>query len=129
MSTLEYINNAPQAPAPVGAYSQAVAIGDTLYLAGQVGLNPETGSLVEGGLEAQAKQVFANVKAVLAHAGSSVDKIAMTTIFLADIQDGKRVNELYAEFINSKAAPARQTLAVKDLPLGAAIEISVIAAR
>lgn len=128
MSTLEHINNAPNAPKPVGAYSQAVKVGDVVYLAGQIGLNPETGEMVAGGLVEQARQVFANLSAVLVHAGSSPEKIAMTSIFLADISDAKQVNELYSDFVNPQAAPARQTFAVKELPLGARIEISVIAA-
>ena len=127
MSQIKHINGASGAPAPVGAYSQAVRAGEMLFLAGQVGIDPETGSLVPGGVEAQAHQVFKNLEAVLGHAGSSSEKIVMTSIFLAEISDAGPVNTLYSEFINSDAAPARQTLAVKDLPLGALIEISVIA--
>lgn len=128
MNTLKHINNAPGAPVPVGAYSQAVQVGSTLYLAGQIGLDPSSGALVEGGVEMQTKQVLANIDAVLRFAGSAPDRIAMTTIFLANISDAKLVNELYGAFVNPAAAPARQTLAVKDLPLGALVEISVIAA-
>ncbi len=122
---MECINNAPGAPKPVAPYSQAVRSGGLLFLSGQVGTDPETGKLAEG-IEAQAKQIFENINAVLAHAGSSADKIVMTSIFLADIADFSKINELYAEFVNTEAPPARQTFAVKELPIGAIIEISVV---
>jgi len=125
---MNYIRNVPGAPKPVGAYSPAVVTNGLVFVAGQVGLDPETGALVGGGLEAQTKQVLANLAAVLKASGSSPEKIAMTTIFLANIADAKVVNELYGAFVNAERLPARQTVAVKDLPLGAVVEISVIAA-
>ena len=124
---MEFITDVPGAPKPVGAYSPAVKANGFVFLAGQVGLHPETGTLVDGGVEAQAKQVLANIRAVLAASGSAVDKIVMTTIFLANISDSKAVNELYGTFVSPHALPARQTVAVKDLPLGALVEISIIA--
>lgn len=125
---MEFINDAPGAPKPVGAYSQAVEVGGLVFLAGQVGLDPNTGELVTGGLEAQTKQVLENLRAVLTAAGSSPDQVLMTTIFLTEITDSKVVNGLYSEFVNLKAPPARQTIAVKALPLGALVEMSLIAA-
>ena len=122
-------SNVANVPKPVGAYSPAIAASGLLFCAGQIALDPTTGKFVEGGVREQTQQVLANVKALVEGAGSSVDKIVMTTIFLADIADGAVVNELYGEFVNSEAPPARQTVAVKDLPMGALVEISVIAAE
>ena len=115
------------APSPVGEYSAAVISNGMVYCSGQIALDPETGEFVSGGVKEQALQVLKNVAAVLKGAGSDFSKVAMTTIFLADISDAKVVNELYGEVVNSSAPPARQTVAVKDLPLGALVEISVIA--
>jgi len=123
---MDFIKNVPGAPKPVGPYSPAVKAGELVFLAGQVGLEPESGSLVTG-IEAQTKQVLDNIGAVLAASGSSPKKIVLTTIFLANIGDAKVVNEIYSGFVDSERPPARQTVAVKDLPLGALVEISVIA--
>lgn len=117
----------PNAPKPVGPYSAAVVFNNTVYCAGQIGLDPLSGKVVEGGVEAETKQVLQNLKAVLEGVGSSVEKIAMTTIFLTDMADGALVNPIYAEFISKSHAPARQTIAVKALPMGVKIEISLIA--
>lgn len=125
---MQFVNNAQGAPTPVGAYSQAVVHSGVAYLAGQVGIDPATGAIVEGGLEAQTKQVLKNLSAVLSAVNSSPSQILMTTIFLAEIASAKTVNELYGAFVDSKNPPARQTVAVKDLPLGALVEISLIAA-
>lgn len=116
------------APKPVGPYSAAVASNGLVFLAGQIPLDPETGQMVSGGIEAQTAQVLSNIRAVLQGVGSSPEKIVMTTIFLSEIQFGKAVNELYSKFVNLDLPPARQTVAVKDLPMGALVEISVIAA-
>ena len=125
---MQFVKNVPGAPNPVGPYSPAVKVGGLVFLAGQVGLDPKSGAMVEGGLEAQIKQVLSNLSAVLEASGSGVGKIALTTIFLANIADAKVVNEIYGKWVVPTAEPARQTVAVKDLPLGALIEISVIAA-
>jgi 2-iminobutanoate/2-iminopropanoate deaminase len=124
---MEFIKNVEGAPKPVGPYSPAVKQDGLLFCSGQIGLDPETGKLVDGGVEGQTAQVLANMKAVLSASGSSIDRILMTSIFLADIQSGAVVNKLYGEFVNQQNPPARQTVAVKDLPLGALVEISVIA--
>ena len=126
---MEVVNGVSGAPAPVGAYSQAVKHGGLVFLAGQIALDPETGQMIEGGVREQCAQVLKNLDAVLQGAGSSSSKIVMTTIFLAEISDAAVVNELYGQFVNAEAAPARQTVAVKDLPLGAKVEISLIAAE
>ncbi len=126
---MEAINGAAGAPAPVGAYSQATKSAGLVFCAGQVALDADSGKLVADDVAGQCKQVLKNLDAVLRAAGSAPEKILMTTIFLADIKDAAAVNELYAGFVNPEAPPARQTLAVKDLPLGALVEISVIAAE
>lgn len=124
---MEVLKDIQGAPSPVGAYSPAVKCNGMVYCSGQIAIDPETNEFVSGGLEAQAIQVFKNLTAVLAASGSSADKIVMTTIFLANIEDAKTVNAVYADFVNQDAPPARQTIAVKGLPLGALVEVSVIA--
>jgi 2-iminobutanoate/2-iminopropanoate deaminase len=116
------------APAPIGPYSAAVKVGNLLFCAGQIALDPKTGTLVDGGVREQTEQVLKNLDAVLRGAGSSPEQIAMTTIFLTEMIHGKVVNELYAAFVDPDSPPARQTVAVKELPAGALVEISVIAA-
>jgi 2-iminobutanoate/2-iminopropanoate deaminase len=114
------------APGAVGPYSQAIRSANFLFLSGQIGINPETHSVVEGGVEAQAKQVFKNIKAVLTAAGAEMKNIVKATVFLKDMGDFKRVNEIYAQQFEPPF-PARSAVAVKTLPLDADIEIEVIA--
>jgi 2-iminobutanoate/2-iminopropanoate deaminase len=113
------------APAAIGPYSQAIRAGDLIFASGQLGLDPQTGKLQEG-VEAQARQALANVKAVLQAADSSVDRVIKTTIFLADINDFAKVNAIYGETFNHEP-PARSTVQVAALPLGGLVEIEVIA--
>lgn len=115
------------APAAVGPYSQAIKLNDLVFTAGQIGLDPATGSIVEGGIEAQTRQVLTNLRAVLQAASSSMDAIVKTTIFVVDMADFATVNGIYAEFF-SDAPPARSTVQVAGLPLGALVEIEAIAA-
>lgn len=123
------LNNAPNVPKPVGAYSQAVDAGGLLFCSGQIGIDPDTGEMVGETVEEQTKQVLKNIQALLTFSGSQMDRIVMTTIFLSDISHGKIVNELYGAAVDPNQPPARQTVAVKDLPLGALVEISVIAIK
>ncbi len=125
---MQFLKNIPGAPKPVGAYSPAVKAGELVFLSGQVGLDPDTNKIVEGGVEAQTKRVLKNLEAVLSAAGSSSEQIIMTSIFLTSIADFAVVNEFYGEFVSGENPPARQTVAVKELPLGALVEISIIAA-
>ena len=113
------------APAAVGPYSQAVKVGSLVFTAGQIGIDPATGKLQEG-LASQTKQVLVNLKAVLEAAGSGMADIVKTTIFLADMADFATVNGIYGDFFE-KAPPARSTVAVAGLPLGALVEIEAIA--
>jgi 2-iminobutanoate/2-iminopropanoate deaminase len=114
------------APKALGPYSQAVRWGNLLFLSGQVGIDPLTGKLVEGGVEAQARRVFANMAAVLAAAGLDCSCLLKTTVFLKDMAHFKTVNEIYAALV-PEPYPARSAIAVKELPLGAEVEIEAIA--
>ena len=116
-----------QAPNPVGPYSQIVQIGETLYLAGQVPLTPG-GTMNDGDIAAQTRQVLNNLKAVLEAAGCTMDQIVKTTIFLADLSDFEVVNKVYAEYFR-EPYPARSTVEVSKLPKGARLEIVAIASR
>jgi 2-iminobutanoate/2-iminopropanoate deaminase len=125
----EYHTLIPNLPTPVGPYSHAVTFQGMVFLSGQIGIDPKLGVLVSGGLEAELEQILKNIHAALMHVGSSVDRILMTTIFLTDMQHYAQVNKKYGEWVSSAAHPARQTIAVKELPAKAAIEISIIAAQ
>ena len=114
-----------KAPAAVGPYSQAIAAGDTLYLSGQIAINPAEGRIVAATIEAQAEQCCRNIEAVLAAAGTDMSQVLKTTCFLADIADFKAFNEVYARHFISK--PARSCVAVKDLPAGALCEVEAVA--
>ena len=115
------------APAAIGPYSQAIAAAGLVFTAGQIGLEPATGKLVEG-VENQTRQVLANLRAILEAAGSGPDRVLKTTIFLADMADFARVNAIYAEVFGVDP-PARSTIQAAGLPLGALVEIEAIALR
>ena len=115
-----------QAPGAVGPYSQAVRAGDFVFTAGQIALDPATGQMVEGGIEAQARQALTNVSAVLQAAGTSLANVVKTTVFLAEMGEFKAMNGVYAEFFPD-APPARSAVQAAALPLGARIEIEAIA--
>lgn len=115
-----------KAPAAIGPYSQAVRMGDWLFLSGQIGLDPGSGELVVGGVVAETRQVMENLRAVLTAAGGALDDVVRTTIFLVDLSDFSRVNEAYAEFFRAPY-PARATVGVAALPRGARVEIDAVA--
>jgi 2-iminobutanoate/2-iminopropanoate deaminase len=117
---------APSAPAAIGPYSQAIAVGGWLYTSGQVGLDPATGNLVEGGFEAQARRVFDNLRAVLAAAGCGFPDVVKATVYLADMADFPVLNAIYAEAMASHR-PARSTVQAAGLPKGARVEIDLVA--
>ena len=114
----------PNAPASAGPYSPAVRAGDWLALAGQVGMDPTTGSLAEGGVGAQTRQALANVAAVLGDCGATLADVAKTTVFLLDMGDFPVMNEVYADAFAGHR-PARSTIGVAALPLGARVEVEV----
>jgi 2-iminobutanoate/2-iminopropanoate deaminase len=114
------------APAAVGPYSQAVRFGGLVYTAGQLGMDPQTGKLVEGGVQAQTRQALTNIQAVLAEAGTSLQNVIKTTVFLQDMGDFHAMNEVYAQFF-SEAPPARSAVQAAALPLGGLVEIEAVA--
>lgn len=117
------------APAAIGPYSQAVRVGETLYASGQVGLDPATGQIVEGGVEAQTVRVFENIKAVLAEAGLGFEHVVKTTVFLKNMGDFAAMNAIYAKYLAPEGVvpPARSTVAVAALPKDALVEVEIIA--
>ena len=115
-----------KAPKAIGPYEQAIKVGDFIYTAGQIPLDPKTGSLVEGGIAAQTRQVLENLKAVLEAGGSSLDRVVKATVFLKSIGDFASMNEVYAEYLGH-VKPARSTVAVAELPRGALVEIDFVA--
>ena len=118
--------NTKKAPKAIGPYVQANKVGELIFCSGQLGINPETGKLVEGGVLEEAKQVFKNIQAVLEEAGSSMNHVVKTLVLLKDIADFAVVNKVYAEQFND-VLPARSAFQVAALPLNGNIEIEVIA--
>lgn len=125
MSTKEAIHT-DQAPRAVGPYSQAVRVGELLFTAGQIALDPASGQLRGDDVGEQARQVLTNLRAVLEAGGSSLDQVIKTTVFVTTMAHYKRVNEVYAEFFTD-TFPARSAVAVSELPLGALVEIECVA--
>jgi len=115
-----------KAPKAIGPYSQAVHIGDLVYTAGQVALDPSTMELVPGGIEEQTRQVLANLTNVLEAAGTDMNKVVKTTVFLKDMSDFAKMNAIYAEVFSANP-PARTTVAVAGLPKNALVEIECVA--
>jgi 2-iminobutanoate/2-iminopropanoate deaminase len=126
MSWERIIIKTDQAPAAVGPYSQAVRIGNLVFTAGQIPLDPATGKLVEGTIEAQTRRVLENLKAVLEAAGSSLTNVVKTTVFLQDMGNFGAMNGVYAQFFGG-SPPARSAVEVAALPLGAEVEIEAVA--
>jgi 2-iminobutanoate/2-iminopropanoate deaminase len=123
--SVRYLHTA-DAPEAIGPYSQATAVGGFLFTSGQIPLDPKTMQVVEGDLVAQAELVMTNLTAVLSNAGASWAEVVKTTIFLADMTDFAKVNEVYAKHIGG-SRPARSTVAVAGLPRGVRVEIECIA--
>ncbi len=116
-----------RAPAAIGPYSQAVRVGDLVFTSGQIALDPASGQMIQGGIEAETKQVLENLTQVLAAAGCSWSDVVKSTIFLADLGDFALVNRMYGERVAGAVLPARSTVQVAKLPRGAAVEIDLIA--
>jgi len=115
-----------KAPKAGGPYSQAISTGNLLFTAGQVAIDPATGKLVEGGIQEQTRQVLENLKAILTAARTDFSKVVKSTVFLQDIKNFAEFNQVYAEYFPSEP-PARSTFQVGALPLGAMVEIEIIA--
>ena len=118
----------PNAPAAVGPYSQAVDCGDLVFCSGQIPLVPATGEVVEGGIEAQTRQIFANIQAVLAEAGLTLANVVKTTVFMTDLGQFGVFNGIYGEYFPENP-PARSCVEISKLPKGVSVEIEVIAKR
>ena len=114
------------APAAIGPYSQAIRVGNIIFTSGQIPIDPATGSFAEGGIKEQTRQSLLNVKAILNEAGTTMDHVIKTTVFMADMNDFADMNSVYSEFFKAPY-PARSAVAVKTLPKGALVEIEVIA--
>lgn len=125
---MKRIIHTSKAPAAVGPYSQAVEVNGTLYVSGQVPLDPETGKVVPGGIREQSRQVMENIGAILDASGYAFTEVVKSTCLLSDMSDFKAMNEVYAEYY-PEAQPARAAFAVKELPLGVLVEIETIAVR
>jgi 2-iminobutanoate/2-iminopropanoate deaminase len=115
------------APAALGPYSQAIVTGNMVYTAGQTPIDPATGKLIDGTIEEQTHRVLQNIKSVLDASGSSLAKVVKTTVFLTSMSDFAAMNGIYAQYFNTDAPPARSTIQVAGLPLGAMIEIETVA--
>ena len=125
---MKKIISTPKAPQAIGPYSQAVEVNGTLYISGQVPLDPENMKVVEGGIKEQTRQVMKNIGAILEVAGYSYSNVVKSTCLLSDMANFKAMNEVYGEFYE-KDPPARAAFAVKELPLGVLVEIEAIAAK
>ena len=126
MSTVREAVSSPSAPKAIGPYSQAIRAGSLLFVSGQIPIDPATGDLVQGDISRQTHQVFANLKAILEAAGASFDHVVRTTVYLADMNDFAKVNEIYATYFSSPA-PARATVQAARLPRDSRVEIDLIA--
>ncbi len=115
-----------RAPAAVGPYSQAIVSGNCVWVAGQIPLDPETGAMVEGGIEEQTTRALRNLSAVLEAAGSGMERVLRATVYLVDLGDFETMNRVYAEFF-SEAPPARVCVEVSKLPKGARVEVDAVA--
>ncbi|WP_435262251.1 Rid family detoxifying hydrolase [Tenacibaculum sp. nBUS_03] len=118
-----------KAPAPIGPYNQAVLSGNTLYTSGQVAFNPENGELVLDSIESETKQVMENMKEVLTAAEMTFENVVKTSIFISDMRNFSKINEVYATYFNEATAPARETVEVANLPKYVNVEISMIAIK
>jgi len=116
----------PQAPKAIGPYAQAIRADGIVYTSGQIGIDPATGALVPGGIEAQTRRVLENLKAVLAAAGSSLDRVLRVGVYLTDLGHFQAMNRIFAEYLDSYR-PARSTVGVAALPIGALVEMDMIA--
>ncbi|MEX0273926.1 MAG: RidA family protein [Flavobacteriaceae bacterium] len=124
---MKKIVNTPHAPAPIGPYNQTVLHGNTLYIAGQIPIDPKTGNLVEGDIKKETRQSMENLKAILNEAGMTFENVVKSSIFLKDMGQFSDVNEVYGTYFNPETAPARETVEVANLPKYVNVEISMIA--
>ncbi|MFT6935119.1 MAG: 2-iminobutanoate/2-iminopropanoate deaminase [Maribacter sp.] len=126
---MKKIINTDNAPAPIGPYNQAILSGNTLYISGQIPMDPKTGTLIEGDIKKETKQSMENLKAILTAADMNFDHVVKSTIFLKDMHQFSKVNEVYGTYFNAKTAPARETVEVANLPKFVNVEISMLAVK
>jgi 2-iminobutanoate/2-iminopropanoate deaminase len=126
---MKKIINTPNAPAPIGPYNQAVLSGNTLYISGQIPINPVTGELVEGDIQKETKQSMENLKAILTAADMTFEHVIKASIFVKDMHQFTKINEVYGSYFDSDSAPARETVEVANLPKFVNVEISMIAVK
>ncbi len=126
---MKKIINTPNAPAPIGPYNQAVLIKDTLYISGQIPIDPKTGDLIEGDIKLETKQSMENLKAILQEAEMTFDHVVKTSIFIKDMHQFSEINEVYGSYFDPETAPARETVEVANLPKFVNVEISMIAVK
>ena len=129
LKLMKKIITTPNAPAPIGPYNQAVLVKDTLYISGQIPMDPATGTLVEGDIKKEAEQSMENIKAILNEAEMDFENVVKTSIFLKDMHQFSQVNEVYGRYFNADTAPARETVEVANLPKFVNVEISMIAIK
>ncbi|MBT32114.1 MAG: reactive intermediate/imine deaminase [Thalassobius sp.] len=118
-----------KAPLPIGPYNQGIVVGNTLHTAGQIAINAETGEMVTDSIEAEATQVLDNLKSVIEEAGYTMDEVVQTTIYMTDLADFSKVNEIYGSYFKEGQAPARVTVQVAAIPKNAHLEISMVAMK
>ncbi|SDB34784.1 2-iminobutanoate/2-iminopropanoate deaminase [Flavobacteriaceae bacterium MAR_2010_188] len=126
---MKKIINTSKAPAPIGPYNQAVLSGNTLYTSGQIAFDPKTGELILSSITEETKQVMANMKAVLDEAGMTFEHVVKTSIFISDMDNFGKINEVYGSYFDADTAPARETVQVARLPKDVNVEISMIAIK
>lgn len=117
------------APAPIGPYNQAVLSGNTLFISGQIAINPSSGELVNINIEEETRQVMENLKGILTEAAMTFENVVKTSIFISDMNDFARINAVYGSYFNAETAPARETIEVANLPKFVNVEISMIAVK
>jgi 2-iminobutanoate/2-iminopropanoate deaminase len=128
INQLKKVIQIPGAPAPIGPYSQAILINDTLYVSGQIPMNPKTSEIIENDIKKATSQVMDNIQALITEAGMNMDNIVKCSIFLKDLEDFNAVNEIYGSYFRS-LPPARETVQVAKLPKDVDVEISCIAVK
>ncbi len=124
---MKKIINTKKAPLPVGPYSQAIMVNNTLYISGQVALNPENNELIEGSVEKESYQIMENIKSILNESGLSFKNVVRSKIYLTDMNNFSKVNQVYGSYFEKGQEPARTTIEVSGLPLGVGVEIDMIA--
>ncbi|WP_282056621.1 RidA family protein [Maribacter luteus] len=124
---MKKIINTENAPAPIGPYNQAVLSGNTLYISGQIPIDPKTGELVAGDIAKETEQCMKNLKAILTEAGMTFEHVVKSSIFISDMNQFAEINTVYAKYFNAETAPARETVEVANLPKFVNVEISMIA--